>query len=170
MLTRGADDLDKGRAGRERAGGRTAGRHARHVVVLGGGVVGVASAWYLARSGCRVTLIERRSGAGLETSFANGSLITPSMSDPWAAPGIAMLRLMWVGRESSPFLVRPGAVPGLLSWGLKFLRQCNRRDWRRNARNILRLCAYSYERRHEVVRESGVDYESNPRRHPSPGS
>ena len=136
---------------------------ARHVAVLGGGVVGVASAWYLARSGCRVTLIERRSGAGLETSFANGSLITPSMSDPWAAPGIPMLMLKWVGRESSPFLVRPGAVPGLLSWGLKFLRQCNRRDWRRNARNILRLCAYSHECLHEVVRETGVDYESNPR-------
>ena len=68
-----------------------------------------------------------------------------------------------VGRESSPFLVRPGAVPGLLSWGLKLLRQYNRRDWPRNARNIPRLCEYNHECLHEVVREPGVDYEPNPR-------
>lgn len=136
---------------------------ARHVVVLGGGVVGVASAWFLSRGGCRVTLVERREAAGLETSFANGGLITPSMSDPWASPEIPGMILKWIGREDSPFLVRAGALPGLASWGLKFLRQCNQADWRRNTRNILRLSTFSHERLHALVRETGVDFESNPR-------
>ena len=134
----------------------------RHVVVLGGGVVGVSSAWFLARSGCRVTLIERREGAGLETSFANGGLVTPSMSDPWASPEIPRLILKWIGREDSPFLVRIGALPGLVSWGLRFLLQCNQEDWRRNTRNILRLSTFSRERLHELVRDTGLDFESNP--------
>ena len=136
---------------------------ARHVVVLGGGVVGVASAWFLARSGCRVTLVERREGAGLETSFANGGLVTPSMSDPWASPEIPRLILKWIGREDSPLLLRIGALPGLAAWGIKFLRQCNQSDWHRNTRNILRLSTYSHERLRELVRETGIDYESNPR-------
>ena len=135
----------------------------RHVVVLGGGVVGVAAAWFLSRNGCRVTIVESREGAGLGTSFANGGLITPSMADPWASPGIPWLILKWLGRENAPFLVRIGALPGLVSWGVEFLRQCNRADWRRNTENILRLCTYSHERLREVVRETGVDYESNPR-------
>ena len=136
---------------------------AKHVVVLGGGVVGVASAWFLARSGCRVTLLERREAAGLETSFANGGLVTPSMSDPWASPEIPGMILKWIGREDSPFLVRVGALPGLASWGLKFLRQCNQADWRRNTRNILRLSTFSHQCLHALVRETGVDFESNPR-------
>ena len=138
-------------------------RDTRHVVVLGGGVVGIASAWFLARSGCRVTLIERREGAGLETSFANGSLVTPSMSDPWASPEIPRMILKWIGREDAPFLVRIGALPGLVSWGLKFLRECSHESWRRNTRNILRLSTYSHERLHELVGETGIDFDSNPR-------
>ena len=132
------------------------------MVVLGAGVVGVASAWYLSRSGRRVTLIDRREGAGLETSFANGGLVTPSMSDPWASPEIPRMILKWIGREDAPFLVRIGALPGLVPWGLRFLRECNHERWRRNARTILRLSTYSHECLRELVRETGVDYESNP--------
>lgn len=135
----------------------------RHVVVLGAGVVGVATAWFLLRSGCRVTVVEKQQAAGLGTSFANGGLITPSMSDPWAAPGAPLLMLKWLGREDSPLLVRPGALPGLLSWGLRFLRHCRREDWHRNTRRILQLSMYSHARLHDVGRETGVDYESNPR-------
>ena len=131
--------------------------------MLGAGVIGVASAWVLARSGCQVTLIERRDGPGLETSFANGGLVTPSMSDPWASPGIPGLILKWIGREDSPFLLRLKAIPGLSAWGLQFLRQCNEKDWRRNTGNILRLCTYSHECLRTLADETGVDYESNPR-------
>ena len=136
---------------------------ARHVVVLGGGVVGVTSAWFLARSGCQVTLIERRHAPALETSFANGGLITPSMSDPWASPGTPLLMVKWLGRENSPMLVRLGALPGLLSWGIKFVRQCHDDHWRRNARNTLRLSSFSRECLHQVVHETGIDYDANAR-------
>ena len=136
---------------------------ARHVAVLGGGVIGVTSAWYLARNGCRVTLIERQHATGLETSFANGGLVTPSMSEPWASPDIPMLMLKWIGRETSPFLVRLRAVPGLASWGIKFLAQCKEERWRRNTGNVLRLCAFSHECLHALGRETDVDYRSNPR-------
>ena len=136
---------------------------ARHVVVLGGGVVGVTSAWFLARTGCRVTLIERQHAPALETSFANGGLITPSMSDPWASPGTPLLMVKWLGRENSPMLVRLGAVPGLLSWGIKFIRQCNHDHWRRNTRNTLRLSSFSRECLHRIVQETGIDYDANAR-------
>lgn len=135
--------------------------NATRVVVLGGGIVGVTSAFFLARSGYRVTLIELQSGPGLETSFANGGLVTPSMSDPWAAPGIPGLLLKWLGREGSPFLVRLGAIPGLMSWGLKFLGQCNAESWRKNTETTLRLCTYSHQCLKDLVRETGVNYDAN---------
>ncbi len=134
---------------------------ARRVVVLGGGVVGVTSAYYLAESGCQVTLIERQSEAGLETSFANGGLVTPSMSEPWAAPGVPRLLLKWLGREDSPFLVRPGAVPSLMSWGFKFLRQCNAKSWRRNTETILRLSQYSHQNLKELIRKTAIQFDVN---------
>ena len=136
---------------------------ARHVVVLGGGVIGVTSAWFLAQDGCRVTLIERLPAAGLETSFANGGLVTPSMSEPWASPGTPMLMLKWIGRESSPLLVRVSALPGLLTWGLEFLRQCSHEHWHRNTRNTLRLCSFSRDCLHRLVEETGIDYDANTR-------
>ena len=136
---------------------------ARHVVVLGGGVIGVTSAWFLAQDGCRVTLIERLPAAGLETSFANGGLVTPSMSEPWASPGTPMLMLKWIGRESSPLLVRVSALPGLLTWGLEFLRQCSHEHWHRNTRNTLRLCSFSRDCLHRLVEETGIDYDANAR-------
>ena len=133
------------------------------VVILGAGVVGTASAYYLAQAGVEVTVIEREPEAGMVTSFANGGLITPSMSDPWASPGMPMKLLRWFGREGSPFLVRPGAVPGLLSWGLKFMRQCNAADWRRNTETTLRLCIYSHDCLKAVVAETGIAFDLNPR-------
>ena len=136
---------------------------ARHVVVLGGGVVGVTSAWFLAQDGCRVTLIERLPAAGLETSFANGGLVTPSMSEPWGSPGTPMLMLKWIGRESSPLLVRMSALPGLLTWGLEFLRQCGHEHWHRNTRNTLRLCSFSRDCLHRLVDETSIDYDANAR-------
>ncbi len=133
----------------------------RSVVVLGAGVVGVTSAYFLARSGCQVTLIERNAEAGLETSFANGGLITPSMSDPWASPAIPRMILKSLGREDSPFLVRPGALPGLFTWGVRFLRQCTPNAWLRNTNTIFRLCQYSRAKLNELVGETGIEYDAN---------
>lgn len=130
----------------------------RSVIVLGAGVIGVATAYFLARAGHAVTVVEQREAAGLETSFANGGLITPSMSDPWASPGAPLMLLKWIGRENSPFLIRPSALPGLTSWGLKFLGQCTTSAWQRNTATILRLTRFSHACLKEVTAETGIDY------------
>lgn len=132
------------------------------VLVLGGGIIGTTSAYYLAKRGCQVTLVEARPEVGLETSFANGSLVTPSMSDPWAAPGLPWKILKWIGREDSPFLLRPRALPGLLRWGLAFLRCCNEATWRRNTATILRLTRYSQKALGDLTRETGLAYDHSP--------
>lgn len=131
----------------------------RRVLVLGGGIIGTTTAYALAKRGFEVTVVERQDGVGLETSFANGSLITPSMADPWAAPGLPMKLLKWIGREESPFLVRLGAIPGMMSWGLKFLANCNPRDWQRNTEVILRIAQYSQDRLKALTDETGINYD-----------
>ncbi len=129
------------------------------IIVLGGGVTGVASADFLARRGFQVTLVEAQPEVGLETSFANGGLLTPSMSDPWAAPGLPWKLLKWYGREDSPFLVRAGALPGLVSWGLSFLRNCTEARWRRNTATILQLASYSHQVTQTLTQETGITYD-----------
>lgn len=136
---------------------------ARRVLVLGGGVIGTATAYYLARQGLQVILVERRDGVGLETSYANGGLLTPSMADPWAAPGTPRKILAWMGREDSPFLLRIGAIPGLAAWGVRFLSNCNEAAWRRNTATILRLASYSHRALRALSRETGIAYDLNSR-------
>ena len=133
----------------------------RKVVVLGGGIVGVTSAYFLSRQGYEVTLIEKNGDVGLETSFANGGIVTPSMSDPWASPEIPRFILKWMGKEDSPFLLRPAALPGLFSWGIKFLRQCNQTAWAENAAVIYRLCSYSKETLNQLVADTGIEYDGS---------
>lgn len=133
------------------------------VVVLGAGVIGIATAYYLAKAGHAVTVIEQREAAGLETSFANGGLVTPSMSDPWASPGAPLMLLKWLGRENSPFLIRPRALPGLTAWGLKFLRQCNNTAWQRNTDIILRLSRFSHACLQDVTSSTDIEYDLNTR-------
>jgi D-amino-acid dehydrogenase len=135
----------------------------QRVLVLGGGVVGVTSAYYLNQRGFHVTLVERRPEVGLETSFANGSLITPSMSDPWAAPGLPWKILKWIGREDSPFLLRARALPGLLSWGLRFLGCCDEATWRRNTGTILRIARHSQNALDALSEETGIRYDRSRR-------
>lgn len=118
---------------------------ARTALVIGGGLIGVSTAWFLAERGFAVTLLERREGAALETSYANGGLITPSQSDPWNAPGTLMHLLSWLGREDSPLLLRPRALPGMWRWGLKFLLASRAAPWWRATEANLRLGLYSAE-------------------------
>jgi len=132
-------------------------------VVLGAGVVGVTTAYQLARDGHAVVLVDRQDGAALETSFANGGLITPGMSDPWAAPGIPKLILRNLGREESPFLLRLKALPGMVGWGLSFLANCTPQRWRHNTETVLRLAVYSRDQLDVVVGASGVAYDRNDR-------
>jgi D-amino-acid dehydrogenase len=143
-------------------------------VVLGAGVIGVTTAYFLARSGHDVTVIDRQPAAGLETSFANGGLVTPGMSDPWAAPGIPGLILKHLGREDAPFLLRLGALPGMIGWGLRFLRNCEPARWRENTETVLRLAVHSRDALDWVTAETGIAYDrcerGNLRVFPDPAS
>jgi len=129
------------------------------VLVLGAGVVGVTSAWYLAKAGHEVTVIDRESGAGLETSFANGGQISVSQAEPWANPGAPAKIVKWLGREDAPLMFRLRADPRQWSWGLRFLFECL--PWRTHANTlrILRLAIYSRARLQALRRETGIEYD-----------
>ena len=132
---------------------------ARTALVIGGGLLGVTSAWYLAERGFRVTVLERREAAALETSFANGGLITPSQSDPWNGPGTTLQLLKWLGREDSPLLLRPSALPGMWRWGLKFLLSSRMAYWWPATEANLRLGLYSAAALRELRRQLSLEYE-----------
>ena len=116
------------------------------IVVLGAGLIGVLTAYYLAKDGHEVVVVDRQADVGLETSFANGALITPSTSDSWAAPGTPQKILKWLGREDAPLLLRPSAFPGIAGWGLRFLANCRADRWRANTEAVLGLALYSMQR------------------------
>ncbi len=113
------------------------------VLVLGAGVVGTTSAWYLARAGHQVTVVDRQPVAGNETSFANGGQISVSHAEPWANPHVLPRMLKWLGREDAPLLWRWRADPAQLAWGLRFLVECLPGRTRRNIAAIISLALYS---------------------------
>ena len=113
------------------------------VLVLGAGVVGTASAWYLAKAGHEVTVVDRQPVAGNETSFANGGQISVSHAEPWANPHVLPHVIKWLGREDAPLLWRWRADPAQLSWGLRFLAECLPGRTRRNIAAIVALALYS---------------------------
>lgn len=113
------------------------------IVVVGSGLIGLSTAYFLAKSQHDVVVIERQSGPALETSFANGGLLTPSLSDPWNAPGVASKMLSWLGREDSPVLLRPKALPSLAVWGLQFLSESRQVKFSRNMARNVRLAQYN---------------------------
>ena len=91
------------------------------VLVLGGGVIGVATAYYLARAGHEVEVIERGGGTALETSFANAGQISPGYASPWAGPGVPMKALKWVTMRHGPLIVRPNPDPAMWAWLFRML-------------------------------------------------
>ena len=129
-----------------------------HVAVLGAGVIGVTSAWYLAKAGHEVTVIDRHAQAGDETSFANGGQISVSHAAPWANPRVPRKILEWLGREDAPLLFRLRADPAQWFWGLKFLRECTRSRMRRNIRQLVTLGLYSRASLQALRAETGIHY------------
>ena len=129
------------------------------VLVLGAGLIGVATAWYLRRAGHDVTVIDRQPAAGMETSFANGGQISVSHPEPWANPGAPLQMLRWLGREDAPLLVRPRLDWRQWSWGLRFLLQCLPGPTRRNTDAIAALAVFSRERLRALRRDTGIEYD-----------
>ena len=129
------------------------------VAVLGAGVVGVTTAWYLSQAGHEVQVIDRREGPGLETSFANGGQISADHAAPWARPGVPLQALKWMLHEDSPLLFRLRADPAQWRWGLEFLRNCTAARYRENAARLQALGRYSRDQLRALRRESGLQYD-----------
>ncbi len=129
------------------------------VLVLGAGVVGVASAWYLNRAGHEVTVVDRQPGAGLETSFANGGQISVSHAEPWANPHVLPKALKWLGREDAPLLFRARWDPALFRWCLAFLAECTPGRTRENIRRIVALALHSRQQLGQLRQETGIRYD-----------
>src|SRR5262245_13885175 len=151
---------DRRRARGARQSGRGAAKHRSvRIVILGAGVIGATTAYYLARDGHEVTVVERQSEAGTETSFANGGLVTPSMADPWAAPGVPAMLLKALGRDDAPFVLRLRAIPGMIGWGLRFLRNCREARWRENTAEVFKLATYSRDALDHLTEETELAYD-----------
>lgn len=102
------------------------------VCILGAGVVGLTSAYYLAKKGYQVTVIDRQPGVALETSFANAGQISPGYSAPWAAPGIPLKAIKWLMQKHAPLKVSPEPELKKILWVGKMLAQCNGKDYNTN--------------------------------------
>lgn len=130
-----------------------------NVVVLGAGVVGVTAAWFLRESGHEVLVFERQTGAGLETSFANGGQISVSHAEPWANPGAIRKIVKWLGRDDAPLLFRLRADPQQWLWGIRFLLECLPGRNRRNIAQLVRLGLYSRATLQALRRQTGIQYD-----------
>lgn len=131
-----------------------------NVVVLGAGVIGMTSAWYLMQAGHEVTVIDRQPEAGRETSYANGGQISVSHPEPWANPAAPGQILRWLGREDAPLKFRPRAEAEQWLWGLQFLRECLPGRNRRNGEAIARLALYSRGQLQNLRSGTGIEYDA----------
>lgn len=130
------------------------------VAVLGAGVVGVATAWYLTADGHDVTLIERRSGPALETSFANAGGVCPGFAGPWAAPGMSWKAFKWLFRSQAPLKLRPRADPAQWRWLWAFWRNCTSEAFAANKARMQRMAHYSKACLVALRAETGIAYDN----------
>jgi D-amino-acid dehydrogenase len=128
------------------------------IIVMGAGIIGVSTAWHLAQRGHEVTVVERQSGAAMETSFANAAQISVSYCEPWANPEAPAKLLKWMFRSDAPLLFRPRLDWRQWRWGLEFLSQCSDAAFRRNVEQIVALGAYSHAALKDIVQGTGIAY------------
>lgn len=128
------------------------------VIVMGAGILGISTAWYLLDEGHEVTVVDRQSDAALETSFANGAQISVSFCEPWANAGAPLKVAKWLLRDDSPLLFRPRLDPYQWRWGLSFLGQCNDSAFERNVAQLVALGRYSHASLKELVASTGIEY------------
>jgi D-amino-acid dehydrogenase len=128
-------------------------------IVLGGGVIGTTTAYYLAKLGHEVVLVDRRDDVAMETSFGNGGVLHTSEVEPWSRPGMPRNILRWLGKEDAPMLLRTSALPQMWRWGLAFVRNCKPERYRRHMRHNLRLSLYTLECIKAIREETGIQYD-----------
>lgn len=131
----------------------------KHIAVLGAGVVGVTTAWYLRQAGFEVSVIEREPAAAMQTSYANGGQISVSHATPWANPSTPLKALKWLFQEDAPLLYRLRADPQQLSWGLQFLSQCTAKKADDNLIQMVHLGLYSRQALQELRAKTNLNYQ-----------
>ena len=133
------------------------------VVILGSGVIGVTSAYYLAKAGHEVTVIDRQPGPALETSFANAGQISPGYASPWAAPGIPLKAMKWMLQRHAPLSITPDGTSFQLKWMWSMLQNCTAERYATNKERMVRLAEYSRDCFKTLRDEAGITYESRQR-------
>jgi D-amino-acid dehydrogenase len=130
-----------------------------HIAVLGGGVIGVSTAWYLAQRGARVTVLDRQPGPAMETSYGNAGQVSPGYSTPWAAPGIPLKAVKWLFQKHAPLAVRLDGSLHQLQWMAQMLSNCSPDRYAVNKQRMLRLSEYSRDCLRELRSQTGIQYE-----------
>ncbi|MBN2690712.1 MAG: D-amino acid dehydrogenase [Burkholderiaceae bacterium] len=129
------------------------------VIVLGAGVIGTTTAYYLAKSGAEVTVIDRQDACAMETSFANAGQVSPGYSTPWAAPGIPLKAVKWMFQRHAPLAIRPDGSLWQLRWMAQMLRNCTAERYTVNKERMMRLAEYSRASLQALRAETGIAYE-----------
>ena len=129
------------------------------VLVLGGGVIGVSTAWYLAKAGHEVELVDRQSGPALETSFANAGEVSPGYSAPWAGPGVPIKAIKWMLMQHSPLVIWPLLDPAMWRWGAMMLANCTEKAYALNKSRMVPIAEYSRDCLKALRAESGIGYD-----------
>ncbi len=129
------------------------------VIVLGSGVIGVTSAWFLAAAGHEVTVVDRQAAPALETSYANAGEVSPGYSAPWAGPGVPIKAIKWLLMHHRPLVIRPHLDMHLIRWGLAMLRNCTAARYELNKGRMVRLAEYSRDCLRELRAATGVRYD-----------
>ena len=130
------------------------------VIVLGSGVIGVASAYYLAQQGAEVTVLDRQAGPAEETSFGNAGQISPGYSTPWAAPGIPFKAVKWMFQHHAPLAINIDGSMWQLQWMAQMLKNCNSESYAINKERMTRVAEYSRDCLRELRKETGIQYEN----------
>ena len=133
------------------------------IVILGAGVIGVTSAWYLARAGHQVTVIDRQAAPALETSFANAGEVSPGYSAPWAAPGVPLKAVKWLFMKHAPLIVQPRPDLAKLGWLARMLSNCTTEAYAVNKSRMVRLAEYSRDCLIALRAETGIRYDERTR-------
>lgn len=131
------------------------------VMVIGAGIIGVCTAYFLRRAGFEVTVLERRSGVAQETSFGNAGVLAPGYVGPWAAPGMPRRVLSYLLRRESPVLFRPSLDPTLWRWVCRWLGECKLERYRRNRERMQRLAFYSLSELRSLATLHALDFEQS---------
>lgn len=129
------------------------------VLILGSGVIGVTSAYYLARAGHEVTVVDRQPEPALETSFANAGEVSPGYSSPWAGPGVPVKAVKWLLMKHGPLVVRPKLDPVMWVWLLKMLRNCTSARYAVNKSRMIPIAEYSRDCLRDLRRDIGIQYD-----------